>query len=128
VPLFHFHAGSARVERVLPRGLGLGLNDAGVFAQEIEERVVDYAPGDVMVFVTDGVLEARNAGGEEFGEQRISALLSESSGLDATGLRDSIVQAIERFGGGTDQHDDMTLVVVGPSDAFLFCISLRIFL
>ncbi len=112
VPLFHYHAQSAIVERVLPRGLGLGLDNVGVFAREIEERVVGFANGDVMVFITDGVLEARNAAGEEFGEERVEALLCEAAGLDAVGIRDTVVREIQSFGKGMDQHDDQTVVVV----------------
>jgi serine phosphatase RsbU (regulator of sigma subunit) len=112
VPLYFYHAKSASVEQILPRGLGLGLNDAGVFAREIEERVVGYAPGDAMVFVTDGVLEARSTLGEEFGEHRISALLSRNAHLGAAALRDVFVEEIQRFGEGADQHDDQTIVVV----------------
>jgi len=112
VPLFVFRAQSASVERILPRGLGLGLNDAGVFAAEIEERAVNFTTGDVMLFVTDGVLEARNVSGEEFGDERLSALLSRHAGLGATALRDAVVREIQTFGEGTDQHDDQTVVVV----------------
>ena len=112
VPLFVFRAQSASVERILPRGLGLGLDDAGVFAAEIEERAVNFTTGDVMLFVTDGVLEARNVGGEEFGDERLSALLSRHAALGATALRDAVVREIQTFGEGTDQHDDQTVVVV----------------
>jgi len=112
VPLFLYRASSARVERVLPRGLGLGLNDAGVFASEIEERNVDFGTGDIMVFVTDGVLEARNASGEEFGEDRIAATLAGAAASDATAIRDRISGEVQEFGRGLDQHDDQTVVVV----------------
>jgi serine phosphatase RsbU (regulator of sigma subunit) len=112
VPLFVYRAASASIDRILPRGLGLGLNNAGVFASEIEERVVDFAAGDVMVFVTDGVLEARNASGEEFGEEGIEGILSGVAGSDAAAIRDRISGAVQDFGKGLDQHDDQTIVVV----------------
>ena len=112
LPLYHYRAAEGRVELVLTRGLGLGLNDAGVFAHELEAREVGFATGDVMLFITDGVTEARNAPGDEYGDARVSEALQARAGLTATAIRDALAGDIRAFGAGLEQHDDQTIVVV----------------
>jgi sigma-B regulation protein RsbU (phosphoserine phosphatase) len=106
-----FHHFIAEVHN-LSRGLGLGLNNAGVFSSEIEEKVVRYAPGDVLLFVTDGVTEAHSREGELFGEERLVRMLAQGAGESASALRDSVITALSAFSEGTVQHDDETIVVI----------------
>ena len=112
LPLYHFLASERRVVAITPRGLGLGLNNAGVFSSEIEEKVVRYGPGDVLLFVTDGVTEAHDREGELFGEERLMDLLSRLAGKNATAIRDAIIGELAAFSAGAVQHDDETIVVI----------------
>ncbi len=112
LPLFHYHARARTVDRVIPRGLGLGLNAEGVFASELEERAINYEPGDVFLFVTDGITEAQQTNGEQFGEDRLATTLHESSASCAEDIRDQVMTAVKTFTGEVDQHDDQTVVVV----------------
>jgi len=92
----------------------------GLSAEEICELVsADLSPGDVVVFYTDGVTEAGNAGGEEFGMERLSAAVRSGSSLSAEDLMSSIYNAAADFC-GDDFNDDVTILVVkcdfdGPS-------------
>ena len=112
LPLYHFLAAEKRVVAITPRGLGLGLNNAGVFSSEIEEKVVRYGPGDVMLFVTDGVTEAHNRAGDLFGEDRLVDILSGRAGENAGAIRDAIIGELAAFSNGAVQHDDETIVVI----------------
>jgi phosphoserine phosphatase RsbU/P len=112
LPLLHYRAVLATVERIVPRGLGLGLNDAGIFARELEEHTREYASGDIVVFATDGVTEARNAAGDEYGEDRLTAAVARANTATAEGIRDLIIEDLRVFTAGADQHDDQTLVIV----------------
>jgi sigma-B regulation protein RsbU (phosphoserine phosphatase) len=105
-------AAEGRVVAITPRGLGLGLNNAGVFSAEIEERVVKYGPGDVLLFITDGVTEAHNNSGELFGEDRLTDLLSARAGESAPAIRDAVIRELAAFADGALQHDDETIVVI----------------
>jgi sigma-B regulation protein RsbU (phosphoserine phosphatase) len=67
-------------------------------------------PGDTLVMYTDGVSEAANAGGEEFGEKRLVDTVRALAGRCAPSMLDGIVAAVEQFSGGI-QADDLTLVV-----------------
>ena len=71
----------------------------------------DLAPGDVVVFYTDGVTEAENRLGEEFGMERLSATVRRGSSLSAEELMTDIYNAAANFC-GDDFNDDVTILVV----------------
>ncbi len=112
LPVYLYHADSCAVERMVPRGVGLGLSEQALFAAELEERTINYKAGDILLFVTDGITEARNAAGEEFGEERLQRLLGVEAPLPADALRDRILNDVRVFAGTSAQHDDQTVVVV----------------
>ncbi|MBI3664988.1 MAG: SpoIIE family protein phosphatase, partial [Acidobacteria bacterium] len=67
--------------------------------------------GDRLVLFTDGVTEACNAEGEEFGPERLARLLAENSRLGAAELKEKIMAAVTGFSSGAAQ-DDATLMIV----------------
>src|SRR6267142_2303343 len=84
----------------------------GLFSEEIcEQASVDLTAGDVLVFYTDGVTEAENQTGEEFGMERLSAAVRNGSTLSAEGLMSSIYNAVADFC-GDHFNDDATILVV----------------
>lgn len=85
----------------------------GVFeTQNFDLGTVDLSPGDRLVLFTDGVTEASNREDEEFGEQRLLALLEKHRALPAGAIKEKIAAAISEFSGG-HLTDDATLLVVG---------------
>ena len=76
---------------------------------------IDLRRDDCLVFFTDGVTEARNASGKEFGEDRLEELLTGilagGHKLPAAELRDRIMEAVNEFSDG-EVYDDATLMVV----------------
>lgn len=85
----------------------------GISAEEICELAsVDLAAGDVLVLYTDGVTEAQNALGEEFGTERLSALLERGSDLSAESLMSTIFSNASDFCNQVRFADDVTIVVV----------------
>jgi sigma-B regulation protein RsbU (phosphoserine phosphatase) len=84
----------------------------GLSPEEIcELSSEDLMAGDVLVFYTDGVTEAENLRGEEFGMERLSATVLGSSSLSAEDLSNNIYNAAADFC-GDDFSDDMTILVV----------------
>src|SRR5207302_1808000 len=84
----------------------------GLSPDEIcELALVDLASGDVMVFYTDGVTEAENRLGEEFGLERLSTVVRDGSSLSVEDLMTNIYNTAADFC-GDDFHDDVTILVV----------------
>jgi serine phosphatase RsbU (regulator of sigma subunit) len=85
----------------------------GIFTNiELEERKIDMAPGDLLVFYTDGVTEARNAEGRLFGEARLQTTVTANSDASAEQVMQAILDAVKTFAGDTPPSDDFTLFVV----------------
>jgi sigma-B regulation protein RsbU (phosphoserine phosphatase) len=73
---------------------------------------IQLDPGDLLFIFTDGVAEAVNEGGEEFGEARIvPAILSMASGT-ATAVLNRVMSDVNTFVGYARQHDDITALVL----------------
>ncbi len=84
----------------------------GVFAsRNYEMGSAQLSPGDRVVLFTDGVTEACNAAGEEFGEARLLRLLEDHRTLSADQLQAKILAVVAEFSGGRWQ-DDATLLVL----------------
>jgi len=92
-------------------GMVLGLFGSAQY----ESRTVALEPGDQIVLFTDGVVEARNTAGDEFGEERLRALLRESAGMTSEKIVERIHDAVMGFADKTPQHDDITMMVVSYS-------------
>lgn len=84
----------------------------GVFRDaSYEQASIDLSPGDRLVMFSDGITEAADSNGQEFGEERLMALLRESPAATAADLRDAIMQGVTQFCRG-DFADDATLLTV----------------
>src|SRR5580692_5265229 len=84
----------------------------GLSPEEVCELTsTDLSPGDVVVFYTDGVTEAGNRLGKEFGMERLSASVRRGSSLSAEKLMIDIYNAAADFC-GDDFNDDVTILVV----------------
>ncbi len=90
-------------------GLILGIMKAMIPYAEGE---VEVRPGDRMILFTDGVSEAMNAKDEEWGEERLEAIVLGRAADDPTRLLDAIVEAIREHGKDVaQQSDDITLII-----------------
>jgi phosphoserine phosphatase RsbU/P len=103
----HFRAATSRCKPIEVSGLPLGSFERS----EYEETTVALAPGDVLVFHTDGVTDARR-GGEDYGLARLIRQVEEHAGRAAPKLGDRILADVHLFLGDKTPADDVTLVVV----------------
>jgi len=84
----------------------------GVFPEwEFQQAEVELQPGDRLLLFTDGIVEAEDADGAEFGDPRLLDLATANRGLDASRLRQMVMGALANFTGGGFQ-DDATLLVI----------------
>ncbi len=101
--------GEDGVRRLDKGGLILGLFDDATF----EEERVRLRPGDTLVVFSDGISEALNGAGEEFGDVRILDCVSAiPPGTDPRILIDTLFARVREFAVGEPQSDDMTTLVV----------------
>jgi serine phosphatase RsbU (regulator of sigma subunit) len=100
------------VQVVNPMGLALGLDEGDTFSKSIQEVTIDFQPGDLFVFYTDGFPEAMNKTMEEFGEERLCKTVEKYSSGSAAEIMEGVFRDMKEFTGKAKQHDDMTIVVV----------------
>ncbi|HEY0264964.1 MAG TPA: SpoIIE family protein phosphatase [Granulicella sp.] len=79
-----------------------------------EESTLTTRPGDMVVFFSDGILDANDAKGQMFGNERLSTLLQHhpTATSSAESAVEAILDAVSLFQGGTEHFDDETLVVL----------------
>jgi len=77
-----------------------------------EEFNVATQPGDAIVFVSDGILDAENEQGEMYGEERLAELLCCNRELPAQHIANAILSDVTRFQGAKDRFDDETIIVL----------------
>jgi sigma-B regulation protein RsbU (phosphoserine phosphatase) len=95
------------VERLVAGGPVLGVLPDGVY----DQGRVAVATGDRLILFTDGITEARNRTGDEFGEERLIRNAVENRGCSAPALQSRLASAVAEFTGGRFQ-DDATLIVM----------------
>jgi sigma-B regulation protein RsbU (phosphoserine phosphatase) len=79
---------------------------------KFEGRALDWRPGDALVFFTDGVTEAFDATGRQFGEPRLLEHLAAAAGRSAAETTAGALGAVRGHAGGQPQSDDITILVV----------------
>ena len=79
---------------------------------EYREASVTLAPGDTLILYTDGVSEAMNSEGEEFGVDRLMRIFNERAPASAKEANEVILQAVVEFADGYPQSDDVTCLVL----------------
>lgn len=106
------------LQRLTLGGLLLGMVGDMVYQQD----TIDLAPGEVVVFYTDGITEAVSPGADEedpeamFGEERLCQVILSNRHLPASGIQDAILAAVADHTRGMAQSDDITLVVMRRQD------------
>jgi phosphoserine phosphatase RsbU/P len=84
----------------------------GIFPENsYNQAEIAAAPGDRLVFYTDGITEARNPEGEEYGEDRLTAAAVEARTRPIEEMKDALLTDVNTFTGGKFE-DDATLIVV----------------
>lgn len=101
-----------RFEKIKTDGMAIGMVPPAVFDEILNEVTLPFRPGSVLVFFTDGLTEARNPSGEEYGTNRLADTLLRTHQYGARDLNQEILSSLETFCQGTALHDDLTLVTV----------------
>jgi sigma-B regulation protein RsbU (phosphoserine phosphatase) len=106
-PLF-FSRERKQFVRLETGGTVIGFLEDPVF----QEEVIHFRKGDLLVVFSDGITEALNSDGDEFGEQALQEVVSGAYRESAEGVKDRILEKVKEFTEGNPQSDDMTLLVI----------------
>ena len=107
-----YRAASGQVEVLKPPGMALGIDSGDVFDRITGDLSVPLERDDCLVLYTDGVTEALDANGDEFGPERMRRSLRASASQGAQEVINRITADVRAFAAGHPQHDDITLIVV----------------
>lgn len=99
---------TGQVERLVAGGLPLGIQVDASY----ETGAVTLASGDWLVVFTDGLVEAINQFGEEYGEERLLSALDAGASLTPEALLDRVIANVNLFVEATPQHDDITCMLI----------------
>ncbi|MFN2124984.1 MAG: PP2C family protein-serine/threonine phosphatase, partial [Candidatus Promineifilaceae bacterium] len=106
-PAYLYRPRADRFETLDGQGAALGIEEESRYS--INRTFV--RSGNILVLTTDGIFETRRHR-EMFGRQRFMEVVRRNHHLDAVGIRDAVLAAIDDFRGRTRQEDDVTLVVI----------------
>lgn len=99
---------TGKTERLGSCGMCLGMFPS----EKYEMHAVSFEQGDIAVLFTDGITECRNEDNKEFGERRFVKLIRENTDCLAKELMDTVFKELDLFTRGSEQMDDMTLVII----------------
>lgn len=101
-----------RFEKIRTDGMAIGMVPPPVFDEILTEVTLPFRQGSVLVFFTDGLTEARNPAGDEYGTASLASTVLRTHQYGARDLNQEILASLEDFCQGTPLHDDLTLVTV----------------
>jgi len=100
------------VELIKPPGMVLGIDSGSVFDRISNDFVIPLEQGDCLVLYTDGVTEALDAEGFEFGVNRMIQSVRASAAHGASAIITRLIDDVRNFVGAHPQNDDITLITI----------------
>ena len=111
-PTLFYNKGENTSSYFTNKGLGLGIIRNKEFENYVQVCHFNYKPGDVMVLYTDGITEAKNSRDEEYGYERLKAVLKENSQESVEDIQVNIIGDLYEFCEQNDLDDDYTTVIL----------------
>lgn len=96
------------VDRLYRTGMALGILKEASWQQ----KIVKLNQGDVLLLYTDGITEALNRRGEQFGEKRLQQVIRPAAGRPAKEILEAVLAEVRNFTGGASAQDDITLMAL----------------
>jgi len=102
---------NGRVEQFQPGGIALGIDGGPVFQKALEISDVQLERGDALILYTDGIVEAMNNSGVEYGLEAFARVLQNLNSQEPQSLVDGVLADLEEHVAGAEPTDDITLVI-----------------
>lgn len=107
-----FSNSDGSITRLNPRGMAIGIDSGDVFDRVCTDFTVNLEPDDCLVLYTDGVTEAVDRNGMEFGIGRLKQSILAGSREGAKAIVTQVIDDLREFTGDQDQYDDITLIAI----------------
>ena len=111
-PVLYYCANANSSEYLKDKGVALGMVRNKTYSSFIQSNAFQYKPGDIMVLYTDGVTEAKDGKGEEFGYERLANLVNEANGMAPSEIQNHLINKLYEFSGTSNIDDDYTTMIV----------------
>lgn len=108
----HYSARTRTVQRINPPGMALGIDSGDVFDRITGNFNITMEPNDCLILYTDGVTEALDSKGEEFGLARMMQSIQAGADHGASAIRTRLEEDLLNFIGNSPQNDDITVIVI----------------
>lgn len=109
---FLYRAADQSCTRVNPPGMAVGIDGGRVFNRVCNDYALELAAGDCLILYTDGLTEALNSSGDEFGVESVVQAIVETAPQGAAAILERLTSDLKKFVGEAPQHDDITLIVI----------------
>ncbi|MFL2451792.1 MAG: SpoIIE family protein phosphatase [Verrucomicrobiales bacterium] len=108
----HYSVNKNNIEPINSPGIAIGIDSGKVFDKSIQSIELEMNQGDFLLLYTDGVNEASDIRGEEFGTERLYKTLINTSMLGSKEVVEGIQEKVTKFAGNVPQNDDITLIAI----------------
>ena len=107
-----YRAVTGNAETMSPKGMAVGIDSGGVFDRICADYPFMLDPGDLLLLYTDGLTEALDTGGTEYGVERLRQELCRMAPEGAAEILRHLSESVQKFTGDQPQHDDITLIAL----------------
>ena len=111
-PVLYYCAESNSSQYLKDKGVALGMVRNRTYTSFIQSNSFQYKPGDIMVLYTDGVTEAKDGKGEEFGYDRLVNIVNEANDMAPAEIQNHLINKLYEFSGTSNIDDDYTTMIV----------------
>lgn len=111
-PVLYYCAQKKSSQYFKDKGVALGMVRNKSYSSFIQSNVFQYNAGDIMVLYTDGITEAKDGKGEEFGYERLVKVVNEANGMAPLQIQNHLINKLYEFSGTSNIDDDYTTMIV----------------
>jgi sigma-B regulation protein RsbU (phosphoserine phosphatase) len=109
--------GESKVEELHGGGMAVGMVPCEIFEEMIEDHETSFENGDCLLLYTDGVTEATNEEGEEFGIKNLENFAIKNSNLSPKIINRKLISKLDSFSSSQFERDDITLLTIKKTKA-----------
>jgi sigma-B regulation protein RsbU (phosphoserine phosphatase) len=109
---FHYSEKDKKFNLLEQKGLGLGIVRNDSYKKHIEKCSYSFEKNDLLIMYTDGIIEASNEAGEEYGFDNLKNVLAQNVELAPKQMTDKVLNHLYEFTGKRDLNDDYSIIIL----------------